>query len=297
MMKMKRFMVALAFLLALSMLAGCGEIVETPTNVNSPVIQQQAEGEEGSDLSESAQQDKGEQFEQENVQSVENKKEESNFSKEEKKESVVSKLQANDSIQENKEKNNAMPQEYIPPSFDTIEGFHSWMKNGGVEDEKREELLANAKNSLTVSHTAYYQPKMRNGKEGLKLTKVDAYSSELVYRYALEKNIEKNILNIYVGILQGRMDSFSKKMEENYKLLDSSDNRVYDKYGSSTIKGIVYYYYHYPANDSTTIYWKIGENTFLSYYYGNYDQIHEILPLLELEQVEYKIANNGAVKE
>lgn len=295
MMKMKRFMVALAFLLALSLLSGCSEVVETPTNVNSPVIQQQAEGKEISEVSEPNQQDQGEEAGSENEQPVENKKEENQTSKDVEKETVGFKPQENAETQENKDRTNAMATEYVPPNFDSIEGFHSWIQNGGVEDEKRIELLSYAKNSSTVSQTSYYRPQMGNGKEGLKLVKIDAYSTELVYRYALEKNVEQVVLNIYVGVHQGRIDGFSKKMKENYELIDSPDTRMYDKYGSSAIKGIEYYHYHYPANDSTTIYWQIGEKTFLAYYYGDYAQINEILPLLELEQVSYKITNNNAV--
>jgi DNA polymerase-4 len=95
---------------------------------------------------------------------------------------------------------------------------------------------------------------------------------------------------------QKQISIFSdNQIEEKNDVVQETLDKINDKYGSSTIDEITYQYYHYPKNDSVTIYWEIDQNTFRAVYYGDYAQINEILPLLELEQVSYKITNNNAV--
>ena len=168
------------------------------------------------------------------------------------------------------------------------------MQNGGMEEEKRANLLNNVKNSTTFSTTSYCRPKLGDGNDEFVLTEIEAYPYSVIYRYGFAKNKNVRGLAITIYVDSAYMASIEEAMKECYSLIDNLNDRVYDKYGSTVVNGITYQYYHYPKNDSATIYWKINQNTFYAKYYGDYDQIHEILPLLELEQVEYKIADNGS---
>lgn len=292
---MKTLTMILAFLVALGMLTGCSEEVETPTNVNSPVIQQQVKGEETSGLSESVQQDQEEQSESVKEQPVENKQEEKTASKEEKKEVVVSEVKetnkeagSNDNIEHGDEP------AYIPPSFTSMEGFRSWMQNGGMEEEKRANLLNSVKNSTTFSTTSYCRPKLGDGNDEFVLTEIEAYPYSVIYRYGFAKNKNVRGLQITTYVDPVYMKNIEEAMQETYDEIEQPDIRVFDQYGSHQVKGITYYYYHFPKNNGTLVYWQIEGNTFYAVYYGDYDQINNILPLLELEQVEYKIADNGS---
>ncbi len=290
MMKKNILGIFVPILLVGAMLVGCSEAPESPTDVNSLATQQTG----GAESLVASQPDSQEKPHEENkTPAVQSTPVQTTSQETGKEESTVS---------NNKENTNAQPQGdepwSPPPGFTSVEGFHSWLETGGIEDEKRADLLNNVKNSTTYSATAYCRPKLGNGNELFTLSNIEAYSYMVTYHYRFAKNLDLIGLEIMLYIDPVYMDHVAQTMKKRYEQIDDLENRKFDKYGETVVSGITYQYYHYPSNDSTTIYWKINGNSYYGRYYGDYSQINEILPLLELEQVEYKIsnANNEVVK-
>ncbi len=281
MMKKNILGMVLSLLLVATMLAGCGDVSETPTDANSPATQQTG-GAESLVASQPTQ-------EENKTPAVQSTPAPTTSKETGKEESTVS---------NNKENTNDQPQGdepwSPPPGFTSVEGFHSWLQTGGVEEEKRADLLGNVKNSTTYSATAYCRPKLGNGNEWFTLSEIRAYPYSVVYEYSFFKKPKERGLKITTYIDPIYMADGARSMKERYDLINNPEERVFDKYGSATVNQITYYYYHYPANDSTTIDWRINGNTFKAKYYGDYAQINEILPLLELEQVGYKVTKSEA---
>lgn len=236
-MKINTLTLISALLLALGLLIGCGDVAETSTDVKNAssavsVVQQYAQEQEKVLVEEEKQ---GDASSSNRVQSEVQKQENTNQN-----------TSSQTAIQ-------AMPPEYVPPCFTSMEGFHTWLQDGGGDDEKRSELLSCAKNSPTFSLTSYYRPKMLDGKDGLQLSEIAAYSTGIHYYYGYEKNKENLVLDINVSIHKAYLDRFAEDMQDCYNQINHPDGRVFDKYGEAVVNGITYQYYHYPKNDSTTV--------------------------------------------
>ncbi len=283
------FLLILCFVI--SLFTACGEAKETPTDVtnsseNSTIQQPQTQGESSQPTKETTGDVQKENQEQDGIPSQPEESAPQSPQEENQEEVTVPETQGNGN---NDVQGDLNP--YIPPEFTSVEGFHSWLQNGGVEEEKREDLLNSITNSTTYSDTSYCRPKLANGNQEFVLTTIEAYPYSVIYRYGFVKNLSLEMLTITTCIDPIYMKDVSENMQECFDLIDDPEKRVFDEYGSTALNEITYYYYHYPKSDRTTIYWKINGNTFKARYYGSCAQINEILPLLELEQVEYKISN------
>lgn len=170
------------------------------------------------------------------------------------------------------------------------------MQNGGLEEDVRSQLLVNVKDSTTYSTTTYSSPKLGDGNKIFALSEIKAYPYGVFYNYIFANTTQKS-LTIWFYVDPAYMRFARINMEDSYREIGQPDKRVYDLYGETKINEITYYYYHYPKNDSTTIYWKIDDSYYSAWYYGDYANIQEVLPLLEIEQVGYQVSNSGAVKE
>ncbi len=178
--------------------------------------------------------------------------------------------------------------------------FHSWLQNGGDEEHVRENILNFfAEGSPTLSDSFYYRPKLGDGKNGWQLTNINVYYEELYYNYTMIIGETKTNLGIYIGIDNDRIDCYEDEMQWCSQLTNGPVENYYpsfDVYGSATVKGVEYNCYHFPKSGVTSIYWKVNGITFCAVYDGEYSDVGEILPLLEMEKVSYKIANNGTKK-
>ncbi len=297
---MKIFMAILSLVLTMSMVfTGCGEETFTPTDVDSKITQTAGDATQENQEKTSPETTLSDEDAQKDGEDNGSLRETSAV-KSEKQGNQTTVVENNSETDQSSGKNNgdtqASPSAYIPPSFTSVAGFKSWLQSGGIEEEKRADLLNSVKNSSTFSATAYCQPKIGDGNQMFQISKIDAYPYSVIYRYSFVKNSAVTGLKITTYVDANYMTGIANIMEDTYAEIDSPETRVFDKYGFATVNGITYYYYHYPANDSTTIYWQINDNTYYAVYYGDYDQINEILPMLELEQVSYKINTDAEVK-
>ncbi len=189
---------------------------------------------------------------------------------------------------------------YTPPSFATVKAFHNWLQNGGTREAERNTLLSLAKNSPTVTLTSYYRPQLRNGKNNWQLTNINVNRSWLYYNYTLTVHKEKTNLGIYIGVSEGRINELSYERQLCYELSNGPVENwtpAFDRYGSATVKGVEYTCYYFPDDKVTSVYWETNGITFCAVYDGEYSDVGKILPLLEMEQVNYKIASSGTTKK
>ena len=307
MMKIKWIAILLVMVLVSGMLAGCTEETPfTPTDAKDAVAfeqEQQEKQQQESTVSQSEKEIDKEQKEDEPVSSATEKEpekqtaatsskaEQVSNNKQEKEDSQTVSSTAPAGNSGNGTAADAM--EEIPPSFTSVAGYHSWLQNGGIEEDVRAELLSNVDKLTTYTSTRYTRPKLGDGNQMFTLSEIVTPSYGAIYWY-VASNANKSDVKLKISIYTDPLSEgfLQDEMEKRYAQINSVD-RVFDQYGEATVNGITYYYYHSSKKDVTIIYWQVNGNTFYAMYYGEYSQIKQILPMLELEQVEYKVSDQA----
>ena len=293
----KILMFTLCLVMIIACFTACKEAAEstepeTKTDVSTPVVvdqQPQEEAQAEANVSEPAQEEEKvetdeSEDEQEVVDSV-SMVESKSVDKNQKTEQTVTNDNDND-----KNTHEDIKQEY--PTFKSEVALQKWLKGESDSfEEDRAIVLNNAKQENVVT---YARPKIsKDDNYSLNVTHIETNQgvSTLCYSYA-PKIKSHSTSSISVFVRSHEVAALRESHEDAKK--DANGEKEY--YQSVRHGSIDYYYGYNPILDSFVIYWEQFGFIHSAIAEHVYEQIDQIIPLLELEQVTVKLNDDAVIK-
>lgn len=207
---------------------------------------------------------------------------------------VVNQAQEKDPTTENLENgdtNCAIP-DY--PTFTSLKDLKDWFQSGTQWAEDRANVM---RQYTTDAITTYYRPSIPENHPLFTLDYVEIHTptGQIAYYYSfVDKSIDESLsgVGLSVAVLPTSYDPYTTNY---YKFLDCV-NRSEEGYSLVQADGIPFICRYNKEFNSTRIYWMQNEVVHAAVIYGYHDQLDQIIPLLELEQVTVKLNNDQVVQ-
>ncbi len=275
---------------------------ESKTDVSTPAVVDQQPKEEVQaevDVSEPAQEEEkepvqqsdDEQDETEPVSKVESKP----TSKVESK--PASKVESKPATSQEKEDDDqdaiVDPVEPEPLSFASSGEFANWLKNGNTFVDERNEFVAQTQANNVVT---YYRPKMMTDDRYHGGFSVHQPSLSLDYTIRPYDSTKELQIHVSVGMKQiDKIDDWFANAKKQYE--SNNGQYLYLK----TPSGIEFYYSSAPSKlrDTVSVYWQqfgITHTAGFNRIGNDFENLPQLIPLLELEQVTVKLNDDAVIK-
>ena len=275
---MKKIYIILIVLAVLCSVVGCSQNKETPTNVISQgdsLIETVVSELETSPVSDVVKNEASEQDKKEEDSAVNNTvtQKTQNSVKSESKEEVMSfdtdDLQTEEDIIQEEVK------------FASEAELINWLKNQeNPENQFSVDALATMQRENTIT---YLKPKVSEDSSLVELVEIgiDSASIHYCYRFLGEDTYSLTVFNC--------LTDFDNEVYIRYQERVSNGK---ENYYYTEVNEIEYYYMRNEKEDATVIRWMQGDIPQVALLYGHFEQIDEILPLLELQQVTVQTNND-----
>ncbi len=177
------------------------------------------------------------------------------------------------------------------PTFTTVTAFENWLAKGGEHQDVHDSMTQHVTNAVDLKAGYYYRPVFRSQNDFIKFKDIEFCSNKdltyIYYRYDIIETINDNVdLQIWVDLEPYALDIDSGNLIKQLKYPENQ--RSFDDYSITTYNGIKYYVFYYSDSNHSYIYWGQYNKVFCADMNGYFNQLDQILPLLQVERVSYK---------
>lgn len=276
---MEKIYVVILVLTILFSVVGCSQSNETPTDMISKgesLVETGVSELETSPVSDVVKNEVTEQDEKEessaakNTVSQKNKNSMVSHIEEDAMSSVVENLQTEEDI--------VVPED---PKFANLAEFEKWLKN---QKNTENHFSADALTTMQQGNTlVYLKPNVLSENTSLVFSRIKASADYLFYFYQFADSTDEFRVTVSLG---------GEDLQELYDLLKKNATEGKKDYYCTERNGITYYYKKQDLADGTVFSWEQYGKTHAAKIAGHFEQIDEILPLLELQQVTVQTNND-----